>query len=145
MERRYERRIQEIPEGGYYLVIRGFNKAGVSSRRELGEWGISELLIIDYTPPEILAINHDNFVSETLNAEIQADDNLSGISAYQYALGSFLDHTAYTGGWLDLASKDERITNNLALDPERVLHGAELYLTVRARTEQACVRDKTQR
>ena len=50
VERRYERRIHELPEGGYYLVIRGYNKAGVASRRELGEWGISELLIIDYTP-----------------------------------------------------------------------------------------------
>ena len=131
-ERRYERQIRELPEGGYHLVIRGFNKAGVGSRRELNEWGISQLLIIDYTSPEILAINHDKFVSEILNVEIQADDNLSGIRAYQYALGSLSDHTLYTGGWVDLASRDQRINLNLVLEPERILHGAELYLAVRA-------------
>ena len=104
----------------------------------MNEWGISQLLIIDYTSPEILAINHDKFVPEILNVEIQADDNLSGIRAYQYALGSLSDHTLYTGGWVDLASRDQRINLNLVLEPERILHGAELYLAVRACDGRAC-------
>lgn len=93
-----------LADGKYILLVRGYNRAGTYSRRQgnMDEWGESPILILDRTAPVLKELNHGDFASKKLEVQAAAEDNLSGIHSYQYALGSRTNPVAYSQGWVDI-------------------------------------------
>lgn len=122
-----------IPDGKYRLLVRATNQAGTTSRRntDIDEWGISPIVMIDTTPPEIRQIYCDKYVSDRLKFQVTAVDNLSGVRSYQYALGSITNPYQYSGGWVDV----EQPVENLAqiIDTTHIPHNSVVYLMVRVK------------
>jgi hypothetical protein len=131
LSRKYQITIDEIPEGQYYLVVRGVNKANVASRREFNEYGISPLIVIDYTPPVITKFLYPKFVNKQLQFHIETSDQVTGIGGYQYALGSLSGSQAYTNGWLDIDRLDGTI--DYIADATNIVTNTPVYLTVRVK------------
>lgn len=124
-----------IPDGRYYLVVRGFNAAGSYSRRqgEINEWGISPLVLVDRTAPVIKAEGFivPRFVDDTLKASVEAEDELSGIHSYQYAVGEPVNPFAYSKGWVDLINDNGTI--EIQIDTEKIPHHSGICLMVRVK------------
>ncbi len=128
-------------DGRYYLKVRAFNAAGNHSRsgEQYNEVGISPVVILDRTPPEVTEFVHPEYVHDSFETIIKALDNElgSGISAYQYALGSYVDSTLYSGDWqevinnADHAEIDDQISVELAT--ASINTGEEIYLRARVK------------
>ena len=135
LSRRLSLDAAEIPDGRYYLVVRGFNAAGSYSRRqgEINEWGISPLVLVDRTAPIVKAEGFfvPQFVDHTLKATVEAEDELSGIHSYQYAIGEPVNPFAYSKGWVDLI--DDNGTIEIQIDTEKIPHHTGICLMVRVK------------
>lgn len=125
-----------LPDGEYYLKIRAYNAAGNYSQQNNG-MGISPLVILDRTKPEVTKIEHANYTHQEMSAIIKAEDNLSGISCYQYALGNLFDATIYSAGWIEINNiydhpelKDQI---EVILASEQIPHAEEIYLRARVK------------
>lgn len=125
--------ITNIPDGKYHLLVRATNQAGTPSRRnaEVDEWGISPLVMIDTTPPEVRQLYWDKYVNNQLKIQVTATDNLSGIRSYQYALGSLTNPYRYSGGWIDVEHPFENLTQ--LIDTSQIPHSSEVYVMVRVK------------
>lgn len=126
----------EIADGRYYLIVRGYNAAGTYSRNqgEIMEWGTSPLLVIDRTPPVIIAeeFKTPQYVDEVLKVRVGAEDTLSGIHSYQFALGKSTDLFFYTKGWVDVENNNSLIELPV-ISTRELPHNTTLYLTVRVK------------
>ena len=131
LAQKYQIAVKDIPEGQYYLAVRGVNKANLASRRELNELGISSLIIVDYTPPEISRFIYSRYVDGQLKFHIEAGDQLTGIGGYQYALGTLADSKAFTNGWINISSQDGAI--DYPADTANIPHNTPIYLTVQVK------------
>ena len=123
---------KELPEGKYSLLIRGYNRAGTYSRREgqINEWGVSPVLTLDRTAPVIKELSYPQFASKRLAAQVVAEDNLSGIRSYQYALGSRTNPVIYSQGWVDVNESAGFV--EMVMSTETLPTNTEVYLMVRA-------------
>jgi hypothetical protein len=129
--RKYQIALTNLPEGQYYLVIRGVNCANTASRRELNEWGISPLITIDNTPPVISQFVYPPIVANRLEFHVEAADEGTGIGGYQYALGTLADYQAYSNGWVDINRLDG--TLDFTIDTTNVLTNSTVYLKLRVK------------
>ncbi|MEJ6952422.1 PKD domain-containing protein [Natronospora cellulosivora (SeqCode)] len=127
-----------LDDGTYYLKVRALNAAGNYSRSGVeGEIGISPGILMDRTPPEITSILHPPYTDKEFNFSIEAEDNLSGIASYQYALGSLLNETKYTGTWIEVeknfdhANLEDRIDG--IINTKDIDHREEIYLRARVK------------
>ncbi|MFP4662158.1 MAG: Ig-like domain-containing protein [Halanaerobiales bacterium] len=128
----------DLADGIYYLKVRALNAAGNYSRTGVeGEVGVSSGVLLDRTAPEISRIAHQPYTHQEFDFIIEAEDNLSGIASYQYALGSLLNEKEYTGSWIEVernfdhANLEDRIEGVLnTLDIE---HREEIYLRTRVK------------
>ncbi len=125
-----------IADGRYYLVVRGYNAAGTYSRNQgdVQEWGTSPLLIIDRTPPAIIEeeFKTPKFVDEVLSVRVGAEDTLSGIHSYQYALGKNTDLFCYSEGWVEVENNNGLI-DLPNISTKDLPHNTKLYLMVRVK------------
>jgi hypothetical protein len=126
----------EITDGRYYLVVRGYNAAGTYSRNqgETKEWGTSPLLTIDRTPPVILEkeFKTPRYVDKVLTVRVGAEDALSGIHSYQYALGRSTDLFIYSQGWIDVENNNS-LVELPKISTEDLPHDSNCYLMVRVK------------
>jgi parallel beta-helix repeat protein len=122
-----------VPDGKYCLLVRATNQAGTSSRRsgDIDEWGISPVIVIDSTPPEVRTLYYDKYANQQFQFQVTATDDLSGIRSYQYALGSISNPYLYSGGWVDIEQPLENITQGI--DVTRIPQNSEVYLMVRVK------------
>lgn len=125
-----------LPDGEYYLKIRAYNAAGNYSQQNNG-MGISPLVILDRTKPEVTKIEHANYTHQEMSAIIKAEDNLSGISCYQYALGNLCDATIYSAGWIEINNISDhpelKDQIEVILASEQIPHADEIYLRARVK------------
>lgn len=125
-----------LPDGEYYLKIRAYNAAGNYSQQNNG-MGISPLVILDRTKPEVTKIEHTNYTHQEMSAIIKAEDNLSGISCYQYALGNLCDATIYSAGWIEINNISDhpelKDQIEVILASEQIPHAEEIYLRARVK------------
>ncbi|HEX3046588.1 MAG TPA: PKD domain-containing protein [Bacillota bacterium] len=122
-----------VPDGKYQLLVRATNLAGTSSRRnaDTDEWGISPVVMLDTTPPEVRGFYYDRYADNQLKFQVTAVDNLSGIRSYQYAIGSITDPYRYSGGWIDVEQPFENLTQ--LIETAQIPHNSEVYLMVRVK------------
>ncbi|MCL6590873.1 MAG: Ig-like domain repeat protein [Firmicutes bacterium] len=133
LERTYIYDAKDLPDGKYYLLVRAVNQAGTVSRREgaLDEWGVSPVVALDRAAPVISEFSYSRYASSQLKIQLGAEDNLSGISGYQYALGSKANPLEYSGGWVDLDSQAGKVSHEIPTAGIPQLR--EAYLMVRAK------------
>ncbi len=122
-----------LADDHYRLLIRGYNAAGIYSRREgeIDEWGISPRVTLDRIPPLITELVCPPYTSTELAVRVTAIDNLSGINAYQYALGSKGNPFEFSKGWVDIYNKDGLAVFNVSTAD--IPHNTEVYLMVRVK------------
>lgn len=123
-----------LPDGYYYLLVKAFNSAGTYSRRnqEVDQWGLSPCITLDRTKPWIKSLTYDAFASTEIQVDVTADDNLSGIQGYQYALGTLTNPTQFSGGWIDLDAQPGVEGFAFPVDISTVPDRTIVYLQVRA-------------
>lgn len=122
-----------LADGKYRLLVRGLNAAATYSRRQNEEWGISAGIILDRQAPVMGAsgLKYPTYGDTQINVTATASDNLSGISGYQYALGTLNNSTLYSNGWVDVAGTNGSIEFNVPTT--NVTHNSLVYLMVRAK------------
>lgn len=127
-----------LPDGEYYLKVRAVNAAGNYSKPQEGI-GLSPVVILDRSKPEVTGIEHDHYTDQKIEVLIKAADNLSGISCFQYALGSLLHPTVYSGDWLEVINQSDHaeLKEQLqaTLETEQIPHGEKIYLWARVRDQ----------
>ncbi len=125
-----------LADGEYYLKIRAYNAAGNYSKPNNG-MGISPLVILDRTKPEVTEIEHANYTHQEIEAIIKAEDNLSGISCYQYAVGTLFDSTIYSKGWIEVTNITDHAELKdqiqAILKTDQIPHAEEVYLRARVK------------
>lgn len=140
--RRLKKDVSTLPDGQYYLKVRAYNAAGNYSRsgQEFNEIGISPVVILDRTAPNVTELEHKNYSHDVLDeVYIKARDNDygSGINTFQYALGNYLNPTIYSGGWLEIINKsDQAVLEDqikVSLNTLDIPHGEEIYLWARVK------------
>jgi hypothetical protein len=129
--RKYQIALQDLPEGQYYLVIRGVNRANIASRRELNEWAISHLIVVDNTPPVISRFEYPLIVANQLPFHVEAADEGTGIGGYQYAIGTLADGQSYSNGWVDINCQDGALSGTI--DTTRIPTNRLIYFTLRVK------------
>ncbi len=128
-------------DGRYYLKVRAINAAGNHSRSgdQFEEVGLSPVVILDRTPPEVTELVHPDYVHNEFETIIKAQDNEfgSGISTYQYALGTYVNPTLYSGNWHEVINlADHAEIEDLIktiLDTGSLKSGKEIYLRARVK------------
>ena len=128
----------QLPESadGYRLYVRAVSESGRKSRSVDEEWGVSAVVTLDNTPPEITSFIYDRFTAERLSFSVSASDSGGGLDEYQYALGTLDDAFAYTGRWLGEFSAAGLFTRQLSYTQlSRALpsDGAAVILRVRVK------------
>ena len=123
------------PDGRYCLVVRGYNAAGTYSRQdaEHHEWGISNVITLDRTAPEITTAVFPRYADEVVKFSVSAMDRGSGIAGYQYALGTATNQFQFSGGWIELDSQESTVNVEIGTGSELVLHNTGVYVTVRVK------------
>ncbi len=134
--------VSGLPDGQYYLKVRAYNAAGNYSRsgQEYDEVGISPVVILDRTAPEVAELNHKDYTHDILDEVfIKAKDNEqgSGIKYYQYALGNYVNPTIYSGNWIEVINNaDHAVIEDqieVSLNTIDIPHGEEIYLWARVK------------
>jgi len=124
-----------LADGRYRLLVRAYNAAGTCSRREgdIDEYGVSPSVTLDRTPPEIIEsdFKYNRYVSSHISVQVKAEDNLSGINGYQYALGGRVNPFEFSGGWVDIWESNGYV--EFDIDTQNIPHRTELYLMVRVK------------
>ncbi|NLW48613.1 MAG: PKD domain-containing protein [Firmicutes bacterium] len=122
-----------LADGHYRLLVRGYNRAGTYSRRQgiIDEWGVSPKLTLDRTPPIVKELIYPKYASQQLTVQLAAEDNLSGIHSYQYALGSRTNPVAFSGGWVELERQTGRV--EFSIPTEFIQHQSEAYIMARVK------------
>ena len=128
----------QLPESsdGYRLYVRAVSESGRKSRSVDEEWGVSAVVTLDNTAPEITSFIYDRFTAERLSFSVSASDSGGGLDEYQYALGTLDDAFAYTGRWLGEFSAAGLFTRQLSYTQlSRALpsDGAAVILRVRVK------------
>lgn len=125
------------PDGRYCLVVRGYNAAGTYSRNdaEHREWGISNIITLDRTAPQITTAVFPKYGDELLKFSVSAMDEGSGIGGYQYALGTAADQFQFSGGWVDLNTQASTVNLEISTGSGLVPHNVGVYLMVRVRDQ----------
>lgn len=123
------------PDGRYCLVVRGYNAAGTYSRQdaEHHEWGISNVITLDRTAPEITTAVFPRYADEVVKFSVSAMDRGSGIAGYQYALGTATNQFQFSGGWIELDSQESTVNVEIGTGSDLVLHNTGVYVTVRVK------------
>jgi len=124
-------------DGRYCLVVRGYNAAGTYSRNdgEHHEWGISNVITLDRTAPEITTVVFPKCADESLKFSVSAMDEGSGIGGYQYTLGTAINPFQFSGGWIDLNTQESTV--NIETPTDGISHNTGVYAMVRVRDQVA--------
>jgi hypothetical protein len=135
LDRRLTLVATEYPDGRYCLVVRGFNAAGSYSRNdaEHKEWGISNVITLDRTVPEITTAVFEKYADEMLRVSVSALDEGSGIAGYQYALGSAANPFQFSGGWVDLDNQNSTV--EIGIPTGLIPHNTGVYVMVRVKDQ----------
>lgn len=108
----------------YYISVRATNGAGLVS-----ELGTSDGIIVDLTPPSTPTVTDDGVYSTSasqLHATWASSDAQSGITKYEYAIGTTVEGTN-TVNWTSAALATEKTITGLSL-----ASGTQYYISVRA-------------
>lgn len=126
-----------LEDGHYWLKVRGYNAAGTFSRSGGGydEIGTSPEIVLDRTVPEVKALIHPQYVDRQLTVTIEATDNLSGINTYQYALGTLVNPTLYSGKWVELLSSNKGTVDAIKteIDTSNIPTGSKFFVWTRVK------------
>lgn len=135
LDRRLTLDATAYPDGRYCLVVRGYNAAGSYSRNdaEHKEWGISNVITLDRTAPEITTAVFGKYADELLKVSVSALDEGSGIGAYQYALGTAANPFQFSGGWVDLDIQNSTV--EIGIPTDLIPHNTGVYAMVRVRDQ----------
>lgn len=116
----------------YYLYIRAQNRALAENAPDV--WSNpkrSNPFSIDTTPPEILRIHSPVFMPQRFLLQWEARDDVSGITEYRYAIGSYRLGTDVTEGWRSIFT--QQTTVSFFLDDLPLLDGHDYYISVMAK------------
>ena len=110
----------------YYLSVRAKDAAGNISRT-----GVSDGIIVDASPPVILSVKDEGDYTgkkDSLHFEWEAVDKESGISEYQYCLGTSPKKE-------DLIPFKSTLSNQIVQENLTLVNGRTYYLTLRAKNK----------
>ncbi len=118
----------------YYIAIKAVDKAGLESI------GLSKGITADINAPTTPVIDdlrdYQDFTDQ-LTAQFYSQDDVSGISDYQYAIGTLEDQTLLMG-WTQISNPQETVTNLNLVD-------GEVYFFTALATDNAGHRSTTSR
>jgi hypothetical protein len=126
----YELSLSNLADGTYRLYVKAYAKSGRVSET----WGISEPVAIDRTPPAMTKALFPAYASASAAVYAEAVDDESGITEWQYAVGTMSDPYAYTGKWLTASTSGvlDKVVAFASLQGI-VPDGSLLYVRVKAR------------
>ncbi len=109
----------------YYISVRARNRVG-----RFGAVGTTDGIIVDSTPPSTPVVIDDGalaLVLDSLHATWSASDPHTGVTEYQYAIGS-TPGASNVVAWTSVGTATEVTKNGLALS-----HGAIYFFSVKAK------------
>jgi PKD repeat protein len=123
----------QLEEGKtYYVFVRVQNRALAENTPTV--WsnpGRSHPFSIDTTPPEILKIHNPVLMSQRFLLQWEARDDVSGITEYRYAVGSYRRGTDVTDGWRSIST--QQTTVSFYLDDLPLHNNHDCYISVMAK------------
>lgn len=133
LDRRLTLDARAYQDGNYCLVVRGYNAAGTYSRHdaEHQEWGVSNVITLDRTAPEITTAVFPKYADESIKFSASAKDDGSGIYGYQYTLGTAANPFQFSGGWIDLNDQNSTVNIEIPTGSNIIPHNAGVYTMVR--------------
>lgn len=123
----------QLEEGKtYYVFVRVQNRALAENTPAV--WsnpGRSNPFSIDTTPPEILNIHTPALMPQRFLLQWEARDDVSGITEYRYAVGSYRRGTDVTDGWRSIST--QQTTVSFYLDDLPLHNDHDYYISVMAK------------
>ena len=123
----------QLEEGKtYYVFVRVQNRALAENTPSV--WsnpGRSTPFSIDTTPPEILNIHTPALMPQRFLLQWEARDDVSGITEYRYAVGSYRRGTDVTDGWRSISTQQTTVSFYLGDLPLHNNH--DCYISVMAK------------
>jgi hypothetical protein len=123
----------QLEEGKtYYVFVRVQNRALAENTPAV--WsnpGCSPPFSIDTTPPEILNIYTPALMPQRFLLQWEGRDDVSGITEYRYAVGSYRRGTDITDGWRSI--RTQQTTVSFYLDDLPLHNNHDYYISVMAK------------
>ncbi len=123
----------QLEEGKtYYVFVRVQNRALAENTPAI--WSnpkCSSAFSIDSTPPEILNIYTPALMPQRFLLQWEGRDDVSGITEYRYAVGSYRRGTDVTDGWRSIST--QQTTVSFYLDDLPLHNNHDCYISVMAK------------
>jgi len=119
-----------LAPGSYVLFVKARDAAGLESAIVK-----SGAATFDVTPPVVSALKIPAYASSRITLDVSTQDLESGVSEYQYCIGTFENLAAFSGGWIDYAYRGTHWVRKVefASLPANMDDGIKIRVSLRVR------------
>jgi hypothetical protein len=126
----YNRARDGLVSGEYVFFVKALNAANLESQV------VSKMLVFDTSVPRILSVTFPRFASSSVAVHANVAAGGSGVSGYQYAVGTFENPACYSGDWIEIGVRNAVLDHTVALSALSVpvSDGAVIRVSLRVRS-----------